>query len=345
MPADGAQARARPALERSADALRIDEITTAAALEALGPAWRALFEADPQATPFQSPEWLLAWRRAFLPAGRLWALAARQGDALVGLAGFFLHEGQLTLLGNGTSDRQGLLARPDVRGAVVAAVAQRLAERTDLWDCADFRDLPDGSPLLELPLGCSREQIEPEPPCPAIDLPAEPGALLASLPRSRRTDLRRCARRLAEIAPVGFTRADAATLDEHLEALVRLHGARWRARGETGVLARAAVVAFHREAAAGLLARDMLRLEALRLGGRIVAVHYGLRRGACSYSYLHAFDLELQAFGPGWLLLAHCLQRAAAEGVRRWDFLRGREAYKYAWGAADQPQWRRRLWR
>ena len=39
-------------------------------------------------------------------------------------------------------------------------------------------------------------------------------------------------------------------------------------------------------------------------------------------------------------------QEAAAaifEGAREFDFLRGREDYKYRWGAADQPLYRKRL--
>jgi CelD/BcsL family acetyltransferase involved in cellulose biosynthesis len=348
--AQAERARARP-IAGDADALEIEEITAPDALEALGGEWRALFAADPDAGPFQAPEWLLAWRRAFLTGGGLYVLAGRRQGGLVGVAPFFLHrdpadgERQLTLLGNGHSDRLDLVARADAREAFAAAVARRLRQRTDLWDRVDFRDLSEGSPLLTVQLGGARELIEPEEPCPGLDLPADPAAVLAALPKSRRLDLRRCARRLGEIAPLAFTRADAGSLAEHLDALIALHGARWRERGQDGVLAEAAVVGFHRDAATGLLARDLLRLEALRLGGRIIAVHYGLRRGETGYSYLHAFDPELHAFGPGWLLIARSLEAAAREGVRRFDFLRGREPYKYAWGGVDQPQWRRRAWR
>jgi CelD/BcsL family acetyltransferase involved in cellulose biosynthesis len=331
--------------------LRIQEIADPGDLEALAPEWTGLFAADPEASPFQSPEWLIAWRRAFLTGGRLWALALRQAGDLVGLAPFFLHADpetgrrQLTLLGNGVSDRQALVAHAGARESVAAAVAGRLAARRDLWDLADFRDLPERSPLLALPLPGAAERIDAEAPCPALDLPADPEAVLAGLPKGRRADLRRCARRLGEIAPVSFSRADAASLDEHLHALAWLHGARWRARGEPGVLADPRVLAFHQAAAPGLLARGLLRLEALRLGGRIIAAHYGLRRGSTGYSYIHAFDPEFAGFGPGWLLMAHSLETAVREGAARFDFLRGREDYKYAWGAVDRPQWRRRIWR
>jgi CelD/BcsL family acetyltransferase involved in cellulose biosynthesis len=351
MPREASRASARLAPEQSAEPLCVEEIVDPAALEALAPEWARLVAADPKATPFQSPEWLLTWRRTFLTGGGLWTLAVRRGGELVGLAPFFVYADpasarrQLTLLGNGISDRQGLIARTDAREAVAAAVARRLAERREFWDQADFRDLPEGSTLLALPLPGAAERIEADAPCPVLDLPTDPQAVLGALPKSRRIDLRRCARRLGEAAPLRFSRADAASLDEHFSALVRLQAARWRARGAAGVLGDPNVLAFHQAAAPGLLARGLLSLEALRLGERIIAVHYALRRGAIGYSYLHAFDPEFAGFGPGWLLLAHSLETAAREGVRRFDFLRGREAYKYAWGAVDQPQWRRRVWR
>ena len=34
---------------------------------------------------------------------------------------------------------------------------------------------------------------------------------------------------------------------------------------------------------------------------------------------------------------------AVREGATRFDFLRGREPYKYDWGATDTPQLRRRV--
>ena len=40
---------------------------------------------------------------------------------------------------------------------------------------------------------------------------------------------------------------------------------------------------------------------------------------------------------------AHAFQVAAREGLDEMHFLRGREAYKYDWGAADRPIWRRHL--
>ena len=42
-------------------------------------------------------------------------------------------------------------------------------------------------------------------------------------------------------------------------------------------------------------------------------------------------------------MIGHAIAAARAEGLRSFDFLRGGEAYKYAWGAVDEPAAGRRL--
>jgi hypothetical protein len=41
------------------------------------------------------------------------------------------------------------------------------------------------------------------------------------------------------------------------------------------------------------------------------------------------------------MLWAHAIEQAIAEGAREFHFLRGPEAYKYAWGATDRWNMRR----
>jgi CelD/BcsL family acetyltransferase involved in cellulose biosynthesis len=42
-------------------------------------------------------------------------------------------------------------------------------------------------------------------------------------------------------------------------------------------------------------------------------------------------------------MIGHAVEQAAAEGLLEFHFLRGREPYKYAWGAVDRPNHGRRL--
>jgi CelD/BcsL family acetyltransferase involved in cellulose biosynthesis len=129
-----------------------------------------------------------------------------------------------------------------------------------------------------------------------------------------------------------------------LEALFTLHAARWSERAQPGVLADAAVVAWHREAAPLLLAAGVLRLHGLRLDGEWIALAYVLAHGDRSRYYIGGFDPRHAALSPGALLIEHAIACAHAEGARAFDFLRGAEPYKYRWGAVDEPRRVLRLW-
>jgi CelD/BcsL family acetyltransferase involved in cellulose biosynthesis len=53
--------------------------------------------------------------------------------------------------------------------------------------------------------------------------------------------------------------------------------------------------------------------------------------------YLSGFDPRIARLSPGRLLIARALDRVRDEGAFELDFLRGREPYKYEWGAVDRP--------
>ena len=105
------------------------------------------------------------------------------------------------------------------------------------------------------------------------------------------------------------------------------------------------VLDFHREAARGLLDAGALRMHAIRLGERIVAVFYGFAHAGTVYYYLSGYDPELERLSIGTLIVAHAIEEAVREGATTFDFLRGAEEYKYAWGAADRVSVRRQIFR
>ena len=131
-------------------------------------------------------------------------------------------------------------------------------------------------------------------------------------------------------------RAAAATLPGLQAELIRLHQVRWTAAGEAGVLADPAVLALHQDSAPGLLRAGVLRLEALRMGGRVIAAIMALLAPGRILFYLSGYDAAHAFISPGTLLLGAMLEDAVREGRTEAHFLRGREAYKYAWGAVDQ---------
>jgi CelD/BcsL family acetyltransferase involved in cellulose biosynthesis len=325
------------------ETLRAEMLCDLEALLALRQEWRALWERCPDATPFQSDAWLLPWCRAYHPA-RLLAWSFRVGLRLVALAPFYLCEEdgrcRVLLLGTGNTDYLDLLSEPAHAAAAAAQALAVLAQETG-WESIDLRQLRPGSPLLAAPLPAGLEdEIVAGEACPVLAL--EQRATRLDAMRRRAAQERR---RLARRAPVAVVHADPLNTGEILEALVTLHAQRWRERGMPGVLSAERERAFHREVCHAMFRAGMLRLAALRCGGDIIAVHYGFSAKGRSFSYLGGFDRAFATYSPGLQLLAEAIEQAVAEDAQCFDFLRGREGYKYRWGAVDQPTWQRRIGR
>jgi CelD/BcsL family acetyltransferase involved in cellulose biosynthesis len=322
----------------------IEEVATLGALEALAPEWDALCDRDVSSTPFQRPAWLLPWTRHLGPQD-LVVLASRRAGRLVGLLpGFVWKDGDelaFALLGAGLTDYLDAVADPEAGEDVVAELVSALFARGG-FDRVDFDELRPGSPLLSARADDHvSDTTEPASTCPILELSR---GLEVSVPAPTRRNYRNAKHRAARRGDVRAELARGDGLVEALEALVALHSARWRDKGEAGVLSDPRVVAFHRDAMTSLDARGLVRMHVLRAGERVAAVIHALAEKKEAYYYLQGIDPELAQLSPGTLLLGHALEHAIAEGIERADFLRGRESYKYAWGAVDRPSYRRR-WR
>jgi CelD/BcsL family acetyltransferase involved in cellulose biosynthesis len=135
--------------------------------------------------------------------------------------------------------------------------------------------------------------------------------------------------------------ADALTLADDIDTFFALFQ---RARGAKGTFMSARAERFFRAIAAAFLPLGMLRLDVLELAGRPLAVTFGFQSGAAYYLYNMAYDPAAAALSPGVVLLAGLVERAIADRLARFDFLRGLEPYKLALGAAPSDLRRIRVW-
>jgi CelD/BcsL family acetyltransferase involved in cellulose biosynthesis len=75
-----------------------------------------------------------------------------------------------------------------------------------------------------------------------------------------------------------------------------------------------------------------LRIDLLRLDGRALAGLLQIQRDDTLFLYLTAVDREaFPKLSVGNLLIGLALERAGAQGIERYDFLRGAEDYKLLW--------------
>lgn len=317
--------------------MRCDVLRTPAELQKIEPEWDALWRRAPGATPFQSPHWILPWLRHF-GGDELYSVAVRDGDQLSALAPLYIlrdedsGESLGLLLGTGITDYLDALGDGD------AFIAQAMGEADcQMWDLQQLRP---SSSLLSTPVPAgwteSRDAMDPCPVLPLADFEQR-------LSTGFRKNLRYYRRSLERKGEVVYESATAENLGELLAALYELHAARWRQRGLPGVLADDVIQRFHGEVARRMLAAGALRMYAIRHGGRIIAVFYGFAHLGTTYYYLSGYDPAFEKLSIGTLLVAHAVERAAAEGGQTFDFLRGAEEYKYAWGAEDRVNQRRML--
>lgn len=318
-------------------------ISTPEELKRLAPEWLALWQRSPNATPFQSPMWLLPWWRTF-GSDELSTIVARDATgAMTALLPLYIvrddDESLGMFLGTGNSDYLDIVGDADP-APLLAELAGRDCQ---MWDLQQLRP---SSPVLTAPLPDGlQDQVLDHDRCPILPIEGAGDELQNLISTHFRKKIRYYRRALAKIAPVTTECATPATLDALLDALYELHAARWMRRGLPGVLDDDVVQRFHREAARGLLDTGALRMYAIRLGERIAAVFYGFAHAGTVYYYLSGYDPELERLSIGTLIVAHAIEQAVRDGATTFDFLRGAEEYKYAWGATDRVSSRRQIFR
>lgn len=326
----------------------VEVLTSEAQAEELRNEWRQLWQQANLRTVFQRPEWLLPWWR-HLGQGELHILCARRDGRLVGLLPLsILREDfdrrTVQLLGSGVTDYLDALASPEAELDVCSAFYDYLHADSAPWDVCDFQQLRAGSLLLNrFRHEGWRDEITVQEVCPTLKLPNEVGRLRESVPPNMLQKLAYYRRRMSKTGQVEVSQADKSTFDEFFTAFVNLHRARWNNRQQPGVLASPEVHQFMWEACSGFLASGHLRLYALRSEGRIVGTLCAFHESTRTFYYLSGFAPEASTLSPGTLMIGHAIEQAIREGANEFDFLRGRETYKYMWGAKGRLNYRRRL--
>jgi CelD/BcsL family acetyltransferase involved in cellulose biosynthesis len=278
-------------------------------------AWRELGDRAAEPNPFYEPEFMMpAFRQLGLRGaglrvvreGRDWvacwpvSVAPMANASLVGL----WHPYVLLCTPLIRADRleagaRGLLAAR--RGGVPAVVAMRSAGGDGPVD----RALTSAGADLGLRRAWERRLVRAA---------ARP---LDGAPRPRRPDLQRRRRRLQEALDGDLTIEDRAGSDDAVQEFLELEAAGWKGRAGTALASCPNDRAFFIEMAAACAARGRLRLMAMRLGTRTVAMACELLDGDSIFGFKMAYDEQLRRFAPGVQLLDALLERFHQDGRLR----------------------------
>jgi CelD/BcsL family acetyltransferase involved in cellulose biosynthesis len=318
-------------------------LRTTRELERFQPLWKALWREDQNATPFQSPEWLLPWWHLFGEHDHRVIVISRQGKPISFLP-FYIHhnhtlqEHQLLLIGAGTSDYLDGVFSPDCGPEQIWMTFDALKSEGG-WDVLYANQLRRQSMLFKALSQANGWEVQGFSGEPCSRMPAAP---IENLPVKIRRNAMYYRNRAMRLGALELVVADARNCLDAFNTLVRLHTNRWQSCGEPGVLADSRVLACHREAIPLLEREGMLRLYSLLLNGEVLGVAYALvdpadRPERTLYVYLTAYSVERADLRPGTILLALLTEHAYREGITTIDMLRGNEGYKKLWHVQSQP--------
>lgn len=285
-------------------------------LDRFAPEWRALHHACPEAHPFHSPEWVMAW---YSTVGRLFwprVLAGYEGRELVAVWPFAATLRTWYVAGTGVSDYLEPLSRRLLTTDDISAMFDFLHEVRPAM--LDFHQLPEDFPPL--PGSQAFEQAT----CLRRTLPSTYGEFQKSLSASLRQDIRK-----ANQNP--DLRVEWVEGEQFLPIFFELHGKRWRSRRLPGAFVLSGRRRFHERFACGQDASDLRRFAVLWHGESAIGALYGMRSGNRAFFYQTGFDPDASKLSPGTALIAAFVERSIEEGAQVFDFLRGEEKYKQRW--------------
>ena len=335
--------------------MQIDVITAREELNDLRQNWDDLYEKDPEAQFFVSWTFLSSYVRRF--EGTWSILAARpgpKGSPYVALLPLRMRtrlnrktglcRNEINLAGNYASEYAGIVCAPEFAERAIPALAKHLLKLP--WAKLHLENLRMSEPrrrLLADNLADKRltahkmERVNKADNvdnciCTAIDLPGDWDTYLEQKTSSNtRQKIRRFLRKLDGSDEFRITHADASTIDRDIGIILDMWRIKWGARkGDTlPGLIRSNRKTFKDAFDSGSLFLPILWRGDKPLGG--LAILVDPVKKAMLFN-LAGRDETANDMPPGLVLHAYCIRRAIEQGFRVYDFLRGNEPYKYAFG-------------
>jgi CelD/BcsL family acetyltransferase involved in cellulose biosynthesis len=308
--------------------------------------WDSVLSRSHRPSPFLSRHFLVPWARTFAAghSKRIYRWA-RNGET----AGFLFlclcdREAGWELLGgekvSDSLDALVLTGREEEFWDEFLVSSRDLISRQPLL----LPNLVEGSPTIAcLPRLCSELgysfQVEEMDRSPYVPLPSSFEEYFLQLGNKERHELRRKIRRAGETAPglsfrVTRTREE---FERDFPSFVALHRLSHTSKA---AFMDDRMAGFFREMAEGFLSSGRLRLAFLSGEGGDVASVFQIACDRTILLYNSGYDPAHRESSPGLVLLARCIEDAIRQGVREYDFLRGRERYKYDLGGRDRVVYR-----
>lgn len=338
--------------------MRIDIIDSEADFLALRENWHEVLMADPEGQHYMS--W--GWMKNYLFRRKRWfVLALREREPGSPYVAFFplrlltpydeknaVFFDEIIMGGNHSADYTGFIAKPEYEKNAIAGFAAFLKQQN--WTHLRL-DYFSGSPwrraafirALETPEVMHRNNTPKNSDgidnciCPYIPLPASWDEYLATrMSAQTRQKLRRFLRMVEADDAYDISFATRETVDHHLDVLFQFWHEKWAKR--KGEERTQRLIVNTREMLMDCFNAGTLEVPMMSHDGRPLAALANIvdRDKKTVFFYITGRDESWTTPSPGLILHATCIRRAIEQGFGIYDFLRGNEKYKYAFGTEEK---------
>jgi len=288
---------------------------------------------------FISPAWLQTWWQIFGSGAELYLRAVWQSDKIIGIAPLFVKETTASIIGSDdVCDYLDFVAVPGMERDFFSLLLNDLRQKG--INHLDLRHLrPDSKVLTDLTviakernydIRCQSEDVSLE-----LELPRTWDEYLAILTTKQRHEVRRKLRRLWEAGNVDYRIVEESTvIHDLMDTFIKLFS---ESRKDKATFMTSQIESFFRLLADIIAEAGLLRLGILELDNLPAAMVMCFDYHECVYLYNSGYEPSYSALSVGLLSKVLCIKDSIQRGRKRFDFLKGKELYKYHLGGREIP--------
>jgi len=321
--------------------MRIEKICSLERLVEVRDEWNALVKSSSQNCIFLTNEWFCTWFDSFGESYQLYVLLFRdQKNRLFGAAPLMKAEGRVQFMAsNEVTDYCDFIiewGREEDFFRIFLEYWQKEFEQKHYLHLINIREESRTLSLLPRMAAKShfKQTILEAEVASGLDLPLTYEDYLKNLVRKNRHELLRKQRKIESQRGLNHKRVnDPEGVSENIDLFIELH--RKSSSSKREFWKKKGMEPFFRTITALFSTNGWIEFNVLHFQDDLAAMLLNFVYHDEIYFYNIAFNPNYAQFSPGIYLFNQSIRRAIEDNKRRADFLRGREKYKYYFGAEE----------
>ena len=329
--------------------LSIEEINDVETFRTLKESWNTLLQDCSDNNIFLTWEWLFYWWQHYGNDKKLRILLIKESGKIIGIAPFmenkyregFISINVLENICSENCDYSGIILTGKKHESIALLLDHLVRITRESNFIVRIYHIPENSTFLTI----LREQYPSYSDalflnekiityCPYIELPATFEEYYNALNKKKRYNIRRAMRSLEQDHVVEFKNfSESDDLRSQLQVLFDFHQKRWQEKNVISKFTKSEARNFYMDVSRAFIKNNWLYYSILNVDGKTVSAEWGFDYNKVSYYMSGAFDLHYSGYSLGTLHLMKLLENAIQNGQRKFDFLKGDQAYKSHWAS------------